>query len=305
MHVTGSIPKNMMYISQEATDVGGFWENANDQTATKIKVFPTFPADAYNPKSIETGMNWGSGYRNGNKAPTTIARPNDPMSYVRIVGLEIRSEGGRAYKVILDGDLYVDLREDVLLDTMIQVGVSKGGILKGTFIWARVGSQMKLVRVGSELHDALLKNTELATKKKITQFEVGGVYRGKSPDEFIYLGNFDTVKFETIHQPATGWNTPRTSTFIYKELKNHMVFMKKYKHYGNTIKEMIENVEKGYGSLSYLCSFKKSHTFVEKVEQLEALDIQAYIDDKMSKPLPPKRYDDSLQYCSEINCILS
>jgi hypothetical protein len=302
MKVTGSIPKNMMYISQAATEVGGFWENVDDQTATKIIVKPTFPADADNPKSVETGIKWGSGYQNKNKTPTTITRPNDPITNIRIVGLEIRSEGGRAYKVLLDGDLYVDLREDVLLDTMIQEGISKGGVLRGSFIWARVGSQMKLVRVGSELHDALIKNTNLGTLKKITTLEIGGVYRGKSPEEYIYLGIFDTINIDTkaSRDPRTYITTKETT---YKEINKHMLFIERKDYLGKTVEEIIKKTSGMPGSptIRYLCKFKKSHSFVEKIDQVNAFDIQAYVDDLNNAPTFKAEY--SLEYLTELYLI--
>jgi hypothetical protein len=301
MKVTGSIPKNMMYISQDFIEVGGFWENADDQANTKISVKPTFPADADNPKSVETGLNWGEGYHNNNKKPSTVTRPNNPMSDIRIVGLEIRSEGGRAYKVLLDNDMYVDLREDVLLDTMIQEGVAKGGVLRGSFIWARVGSQMKLVRVGSELHDALIKNTALGTMKKITTLEIGGVYRGKSPEEYIYLGTFDTINIDTKEHrvPMSYVKTKKTE---YKEMNNHMMFIERHKHYGRTVEDIIKShINSHIKSICYLCKFKKSHSFVEKVDQINPFDIQAYVDDLNNSPTFKAEY--SLEYLTELHLI--
>ena len=103
---------------------------------------------------------------------------NKPISGLRVLSLEHRGQGGRAYKVVTPDGFYFDLREDILLDTMKTEGVAPGGILRGQYIWARVGAEMKLVRKGSELFRALLEASERSILSAIPlkQLKVGTVY---------------------------------------------------------------------------------------------------------------------------------
>jgi hypothetical protein len=60
-------------------------------------------------------------------------------------------------------------------------------------VWARVGAEMKLVRVGSDLHRALLVSTADRTLKKLgySDLQVGHIYKGKGVEQFIFLGYVD------------------------------------------------------------------------------------------------------------------
>jgi hypothetical protein len=121
------------------------------------------------------------------------------MTGVRVVGLERRLEGGRAYKAVLPfGDFYVDLREDVLLDTLLTVGVEPGGVLNGEYVFGKVRSQMKLVRVGSDLHEVLYESMRRAEMKPIGKDDItyGGVYETKSGTKYLCCGMVSTVEYK-------------------------------------------------------------------------------------------------------------
>jgi hypothetical protein len=194
--MTGYIPKKVMYISSKAHKLGSFWEekDLDIKEEEKIEVLPTFCADAENPKTIQTGRYW-AGRDKANPAKEQVF-DNEPMTSVKIISLERRSEGGRAYKVIAkrdDKNFFFDLREDVLLDTMLSVGVDKGGYLNGRFVWAIVGSQMKIIRVDSKLYNAMMELTNMRTLPVLKDLEIGGVYSGKNGQEYIYWGRVDYV----------------------------------------------------------------------------------------------------------------
>lgn len=185
-----SIPEKLIYVYSKSTCIDG------------ELVYPTFIADANKPKTIETGTNWAEikewDKNNSGISVSKLEVNNSPVSKVRISSLEKRGRGGRAYKVIITlpnkSELfYVDLREDVLMDTILEKGIDKKGILKGDFIWARVDTDMKLIRVGSKLHDKMIESTKLnSVKISKSKLEVGGVYSNKHHTK-VYLGEFATV----------------------------------------------------------------------------------------------------------------
>jgi hypothetical protein len=195
----GRIPDSVTYIhAGNACEVSTNWQSINVPISPGVMVIDAYPAPSDNEKVIESGKVW-AGYKT--KTPVISTRKNDPIAGVRVIMLEKRGEGGRAYKVITPDGFYFDLREDVLLDTMLREGIEKNGVLGGTFIWGYIGSQMKLVRVGSELHNALKVANENSKKVKLSRkdFKIGGVYKSKAGIVKVFLGNVDTVELEDIN----------------------------------------------------------------------------------------------------------
>jgi len=197
---SGSIPENLTLFARDETQAGFSWEDVKGGDI-KHKVRPVYISDSTNVKTKETGLNWMNqsyGVYEGNKwvtrknVGTIVETPNTPISNIRIVTLEIRDKGGRAYKCMADiGELkgaYFDMREDVLLDCMFQQGIQLGGICEGPFIFARVDSQMKPVRIDSLLHTKMIEATKHNEAAIIKEYEVGGVYTNKKCDEFVYVG---------------------------------------------------------------------------------------------------------------------
>jgi hypothetical protein len=131
-------------------------------------VYQAFICDAYNLKQIETAKSWGAQscaydpktqqyIRNGYSILENL--DNKPITNVKIIGIEHRGNGGRAYKVMfqLDGkDLYADMREETILDIMYNDGIEKGACLTGEYIWI-ADRGCKFIRVGSERYNKLDK----------------------------------------------------------------------------------------------------------------------------------------------------
>jgi hypothetical protein len=162
--------------------------------------------DSTNKKRIETASDWaakGNWQNHGSvKTVKTKEMPNGPFTDVRINGLEIRGEGGRAYKVIVAEDFYVDFRENELLWVIEHCGIRAGGIMNGEFIFAVDGSQTKLIPVGSPLHEELARLGERREKKPLgkKEFVAGHLYERKNGSRFVVL---DIVKALSVHVKVT------------------------------------------------------------------------------------------------------
>lgn len=277
----GSIPAKITYISREATEVpvGCQWDidYSFDGQSKNIKesVNATFPAASDDAKALARGIAWAtSSYATydfatntyDTKTPTYFQTEVDnvPIKNVRVLSLEERSQGGRAYKVLI-GKFYVDLREDVLMDTLLQVGVSPGGILHGEYIWVKSGSQMKLIRVGSELHKLITEFAATKDMKPISKglLDVGGVYQNRKKEKYIFLGYVNTTSTNFGQRTANGKPTFNPAHF---PLKKVMLFFALNAHdsQANQIKQMNGKISESRWSFS----IKKTHTFIEKVEQL-------------------------------------
>lgn len=289
----GSIPKKITYVSaaQREVAVGCKWDiswssNEDDITKTvKQKVLPTFPVDSEDNNTMQRALSWAKdgGWDHENKVriinePSIKEVDNNPISNVRVLSLEQRGQGGRAYKALID-DLYVDLREDVLMDTLLQSGVDVGGVLKGEYVWAKMTSNMKLVRVGSELHRLIV---EFDSKKDIkpvskNDLEVGGVYQDRKKNKAIFIGYVNTVAYISLSNKQAWQRYGEKPTFDFKEskIKKAMLFYDLYN---------FEKMEKQIQSLQdqsyqvYRFKIKKSHTYIEKVDQINiSVDIIGFI----------------------------
>lgn len=202
----GNIPENLTIFICEETDNIWRWNDV-DSGERLTKVRPCFISDATNKKTLESGENWAKGWGSNGLPFTKLEVPNEPFK-LRIITLEIRDKGGRAYKVCAEiGDfknLFFDLREDVLLDCIFEVGIKKGGEIAADFIFARIGSEMKPIRVGSLLHKKMIEATEFNKKEKC-ELVVGGMYSNKKGEKFVYLGQFYSRPVEVENASIYGY----------------------------------------------------------------------------------------------------
>ncbi|HEY9785301.1 MAG TPA: hypothetical protein V6D17_07865 [Candidatus Obscuribacterales bacterium] len=193
--IQGHIPEQVIYVSGASRRVQVKWDDLANSEVLNEEVIPCFPVDAASEQSLETARQW-AGYRvDKGKKPAEERRDNKPFE-IRICGLEVRERGGRAYKVVTGDGYWFDLREDVLLDAILQCGISKGGKINAQFIWGKLGSQMKLVRVGSALHTALIQagKRKATAKVKGSELQPGGVYRNVKGERFLVIGWVSTIQ---------------------------------------------------------------------------------------------------------------
>lgn len=161
---------------------------ATDLLGNKVTVIDTFP---YNPESKtapETARRWADErwHATGYFEPKIEVLDNEPFK-VTITDLDVRCEGGRAYKVVDGKSRRFDLREDQVLEVMRLRGILPGGQIPGTFVWGILGSQVRLTLVGGELHSQMVEESrklaEAAAKRaageSITpgKLQTGHVYR--------------------------------------------------------------------------------------------------------------------------------
>lgn len=164
------------------------------RTDEKNGRFGSFPVSADKGSELDvegphaTAKKWaGEGYR-------YVEVENRGFSDVVLRDLDIRGNGGRAYRVIvtIDGLAHeVDLREDVLMEVLMTRGVEVGGKLKGTYCFVRRGGEIRLELEGSESHVEALKGYDRVTGgRKLTKRDLvaGHVYRGLSGWRALYFG---------------------------------------------------------------------------------------------------------------------
>ena len=186
----GYLPKKVVYVCMKEDTVDVFdSDDSETQKIASYTITPTWPVEE--GKSLDSAIRW-----TGMTKPKMITLENDPVKSVRVINLETRGNGGRAYKVLVNEQFYVDMREDVILDTMISFGIDKGAILKGQYVWGKSGNSLKLVRVGSSQHSELMEGTDRSLMPFLDAktIEIGGIYEMKSGAIEIYLGHWQTYE---------------------------------------------------------------------------------------------------------------
>lgn len=279
----GFIPDKIRYVyaNDKEVPVGCEWDiswsdSSDGPKTVKKMVKPTFPIEEGDAKALTTATRWAenSEYDYQNPSKKVIVREsivdNKPLKNVKVLSLEHRGQGGRAYKALI-GDYYVDLREDVLMDTLLKAGVGVDGELKGEYIWAKLGAHMKLVRVGSELHRLILDYQKRKTIKVIGKraLEVGGVYQDLKKNKSIFLGYVQTSIMKSnnprVYQ-GFGKTQKAKFEFNFTPIKKAMLFLPVYDHIGDAATNLKNTRTKEKNSYF---AIKKSHNFIEKIDEIK------------------------------------
>lgn len=196
------IPEEITYFQKPVTKTtisseGYSYKRLKEE---EVEIRESYVGDTRNSTTQQTGAAFISGY----EGSTVATKPNEPVQYVRLINVG----GGRHYRhtwhVLIDETYFVEMTDSTLMDA-VRNSKAVDGKLYGPFIWARVSSGLRLVRVGSLIYRDLVEQTERIQSKAIrrTKLVVGNVYQDESGSFAIFLGDVDYEEFEdTAPQPA-------------------------------------------------------------------------------------------------------
>lgn len=186
------------YLSRAPSKDTDLFEN-------EIEVRHTFPYNPGSKTAPETAKRWADNTTYDHKTrqyvkgpePEFLERANDPFS-VTIIDLDVRSEGGRAYKVVDTQGRCFDLREDQILEVFKHSGILAGGQVPGQFVWGILGSQMRMVLVGGDLHKEMVEQAEALKESNRRHasgaaptegtLKFGCIYRKRDGSHHVFLG---------------------------------------------------------------------------------------------------------------------
>lgn len=200
----GRLPVRMVaYLKQEKESLGegtphNSWSFPNHARETpKFSKFAARPAfiipDDSDAFKITAGK-WASEGRA--KAFDTHGFDNEAFKDLRWVGIDSRSEGGVAYKVLTPQGWLVDLREDVVIECLMEGAIETkngpqgiGTYFTADFIWVVMGSQTRLVRVGSKVYDEIMESEVLRGMGPVPEsdLEIGGIYQKSNGNEVVVI----------------------------------------------------------------------------------------------------------------------
>lgn len=176
----GDIPATLRVILRDFADY--------QTPAGKFRARAAFVTDPASKTSLNTATLWAKhGYGEGTtKAPEVVEAENGPIQFLRVIDIDVRGEGGRAWKVMTPQRWYVDLREDVFLDCLkarcvMQNDQQDGGlVIQGPFRWVRFGTQMRLALINSDLYRQIEQSAKAKAdpvpKIRTKDLTIGGVY---------------------------------------------------------------------------------------------------------------------------------
>jgi len=211
----------MDYIPEKIIIVYRIEEN------NKYKEAFVVPED--NMKVLDTVIKWASSsYYNSTTNKTEnykfgqITIENKPCN-VKIIDIDYRGNGGRAWKVIFNDKFKVDLRENVLLELITNKNINNGET-ENKLIWVRIGGNSKLIVYDSIKYKEILKtNLEKNKLKYLNNIDELQYYENRFGKEFLYLG-LVSVNFRNVYCKILYFDKDYTTIEI---TKNPPKFVKK------------------------------------------------------------------------------
>ena len=256
----GYIPKKVIIVSSGS----GFHERWKlDPIIDTDEFVPGFAVPLESRTRLRSAHMWAA--RRRGKKDTDIIKEekydNSPMT-LKIVALEYRSNGGRAYKVVDQRNYLFDMREDVVIEAMLNVGVEPGGKLGGQYIWGVLGSSTRIIRLDSNLYNQLKESSQVRFLKpiKLKDLEPHTFYENRQGDLALFVNFIST----------SGWNY-----WSGKEESLNKAMLWLYIHRRRTELSNAELVEmylngEGHGLTPEI---KKTHSFVQKIEGLADIPV--------------------------------
>lgn len=278
--IKGRIPNEIkIFYRDEITLAYRKWDDLDSEE--ELKVTPVFVCDVER-KSFDVPYDWAAAPVWINKDEGYTARKsredikvdtlsNEPFSGLKIHSLQHRGNGGRAWKVIDKEGRYFDLREDCLLYALKNFGVKVGGEINGKFVWAVTGNNMKLIPVGSELHQSMVKGKKRTDIKKIPNSDlvVGGVYQSLSGKTAVYLGeakSYWEVNVRVGQDGMWSYNYNPDSIIISRQLirQKRMIWMEWYSESEDHQADFDKDLCSEWPGLE----LKSSHSYIDKIGQV-------------------------------------
>lgn len=270
----GTIPEKISYVYSAPLEVytGCYWDiDQYTQTGDTVTVYPTYPVGSDLEKDLEKAKQWAEGKRTqwdlkqkkhviSTDSVSVETFDNGEIKDVKVLSMEHRGNGGRAYKILVDGKYYVDLREDVLLDIMLKTGISPGGILGGTFTWAKLGNQLRIVRIGSELHSLIEDSNKKKSYPKIGKkdLKVGGIYQSRKGERGVFLGYVNSMSYLDKNDGFTFARVP---------IKKQMLFFEPF--HDSDVQSELDRSGRHMKDMRWFFKIMKSHTFIEKIGEVK------------------------------------
>lgn len=202
----GSIPKEVRYWYCEDNDR---YSKAPTKDDFQVSWDGLYRAEKYNEDFKETGVvrQTAEVLNVGRKAPEegkVITVPNNVLTNLQVVGMSSHRSIDDQVAVLLPNGFVVELGRDSFMEAILNEGVQKGGYLTGQWVWAKVPGGMKLIRLGTGIHRAILDYQKRDSKARldVKTMVPGQLYKTSDNKYAIFCGFINTQTIRVRQHPA-------------------------------------------------------------------------------------------------------
>lgn len=247
------VPTEVILFCQKPTQSKIAWDNfpseegGSPEIRKPLTVLPAFPVPGDGGENLKTtARRWATGYHEKDSS-TEVLVPN-LFGDLTVIDLEQRGNGGRAWKVVTPEGYLFDLREDVFLEAITHGNLKNGKLLKMEFCFARVVTQMKLIRVGSAYHKACLASSVRRDLKVIKDPVPGRVYKTKDGKSVLWFGSkrLGSVVAELVwknREPGTSRDRPCDQILAWWSVKPPQAGDSYVEVKGSTTEEVFQDLD--------------------------------------------------------------
>jgi hypothetical protein len=150
-----------------------------------------------------------------------------------------------------------------LLEAMKKSCTRRGGKIIGDFIWIKIDSELKLIRIGSDVHSAAISAISRRNNKKISNKELvpGSIYESSSGRKYLFVDFVDVKIFQW--KSSKPLNELEENLIVSKKSKKlFFIDMKLFKEDKKLFKE------NNFEILKYRSRIQDNHSFVNMVGKL-------------------------------------
>lgn len=289
----GYIPSEVLWVYSGPKKATNHWdqvEKGSFSPATVIPVSVAIPDDENSlafARDYATRLSYDFNDRTKKVAEIKeVLMENKPTTGFKFFGLGTRYTDnkpvGRVTYPNFDKtqpDLYFDLWQDILVDLLRTEGVDPNGFIRGSYVWGRINSEVRLIRVGSELYEALIESGERVILASIPKAKLvpGRVYENKQGNVAVFLGLVDTKELGlTWPNGKSSWynhyyNTKQKPTVFKKDSKKMLLWYSGSPEGISCAKSLVAGYKSGVAKKIFTGSFAigRSSSVVRQIDKVE------------------------------------
>jgi len=308
------IPEEITYFQRppEKTTISteGYRYRRGEEEEVTVRF--SYVGDTRNSGTQKTGQ----AFINNVEGSTVATKPNEPIQYVRLINVSGGYSRKHMWHVLIDDTYFVEMTDSTLMDA-VQHSRAQDGKLYGPFIWARVSSGLRLIRIGGRIYNDLVQQTERIKTKAIRRNDlvVGNRYQAENGSFCVFLGDVDYEEYEdTAPRPAYnpfsyGRPPPPKPEGQYKvtEYKRRQLWLDcdgyKDRSYRNVFSEWEDSKENSttFSALTYVFSTHTSRRIIKDLGQARNIPenpIDVFHDIMMSKFKTHNNPQETVDYSS-------
>jgi len=183
-----------------------------------------------------------------------------------IHNIQLDCSNSHSMRCTVHGAYNVPFTKLSLLETIKKSCVRGGGKIIGDFIWIKIESELKLIRIGSDVHSAAMRAISRRNSKKIPTKELvpGNIYETSAGRKYLFV---DFVDVKIFHWKSSKIVDPYGEGNLIISEKSKKLFFIEMKVYVEDKKFFSSLEENDFEILKYRSRIQNDHSFVNVVSK--------------------------------------